>query len=77
MDDIKLKEFEDENGEKQVVAMECDINGRKFIITSGRKIFEAVEGKYRECTADDEETAFLKKYTAPAKVDDIDFGESR
>lgn len=77
MNDIKLKEFNDENGEKQVVAMECDINGRKFIITSGRKIFEAVDGKYKECTADDEETAFLKKYTAPAKVDDIVLGDER
>ena len=71
MNDIKLKEFNDENGEKQVVAME------KFIITSGRKIFEAVDGKYKECTADDEETAFLKKYTAPAKVDDIVIGDER
>lgn len=77
MDDIKLKEFEDLNGEKHVIAMECNISDRKFIITNGRKIFEMIDGKYKECTQDDEETAFLKKYTAPAKAVDIEMDETR
>lgn len=71
MDDFRLKEFKDENGQKHVVAIECDINGRKFIITNGKKIFEVVNGHYRKCKGDDPETAFLKKYTDSPKSNDI------
>ena len=77
MDDINLKEFEDLNGEKHVIAIECNISDRKFIITNGRKIFEMIDGKYKESTQDDEETAFLKKYTAPARATDIEIDEAR
>lgn len=77
MNDINLKEFEDQNGEKHIIAMECNISDRKFIITNGRKIFEIVDGHYKECTQDDEETVFLKKYTAPARAVDIEIDETR
>ena len=35
-------------------------------------IFESTNNKYRECTADDEETKFLKKYLEPPKSLDIE-----
>lgn len=77
MNDTKLKVFKDENGQKHVVAMECDINGRKFIIANGRKIFEVVEGIYKECTVEDEEIGFLKKYIDHPKSNDIKFNDAR
>lgn len=78
MSDIELSKITTENGEEEIVAMKCEINGRKFIITNSRKIFEDLEGQFKECTADDEETAFLKKYTAPStKSMDIEMDETR
>ena len=76
-EELKLKSFNDSQGEKQEIAFECEINGRKFVITTNRKIFEKKENSYRECTTEDEETKFLVKYTAPAKSLDIDEAEER
>lgn len=73
----KLKSFEDLEGQTHEIAFECEINGRKFIITTGRKIFEKNEDSYRECTQEDKETEFLAKYTAPAKSLDIELPEDR
>lgn len=67
----------DQDGNEHISAVECEINGRIFVITTSRKIFE--KGKdgvsYKECTADDEETKFLQKYVkAPRSLDvEIDY----
>lgn len=63
--------FEDGQGNQQAIAFECEINGRTFIITASKKIFEKVEGSYRECTEKDEETQFLSKYLKPPKSLDV------
>lgn len=61
-----------EDMEKRKIA-ECTIKNRNFVITADKKIFEKCEdGNYKECSEDDEETSFLRKYTAPPKSLDID-----
>lgn len=74
---LKLKTFEDSQGQAHEIAFECEINGRKFIITTGKKIFEKREDSYKECTSEDKETEFLAKYTSPAKSLDIELPGDR
>lgn len=76
-ENLKLKSFEDSEGQEHEIVFECEINGRKFVITTNKKIFEKNENSYRECTSEDKETEFLTKYTAPAKSLDIELPEDR
>ena len=39
-DQFKAKKILDEQGNEHVIALECEIRGRKFIITTDKKIFE-------------------------------------
>lgn len=71
MEKVGSRIFEDDKGEKQTVAFECEINGRTFIITANKKIFEKVDDSYKECTEKDEETKFLSKYLKPSKSLDV------
>lgn len=58
--------------EKRKIA-ECTIKDKTFVITVDKKIFRKCDdGSYKECSEDDEETSFLRKYTAPPKSLDID-----
>lgn len=68
-----VEKFVSESGEEHVIALKCDINNRTFIITTDKKIFEKnKDGEYRECTENDKETVFLRKYTAPPRSLDIE-----
>lgn len=63
----------DSEGKEHVVALECEIRGRKFIITTDKKIFEKnAKDVIRECTNEDEETRFLSKYLEEPKSLDIE-----
>ena len=72
-----INEREGSNNELDIIT-ECTINGRTFVITTDKKIYEKnKDNNYRECSKDDEETAFLRKYTEPPKSLDIDYGDDR
>lgn len=73
-EELDVKKIYDDNGNEYIVAIECEIRGRKFCITTDRKIFEMDKAKnYKECTKEDEVTEFLSKYTKPSKSLDIEF----
>lgn len=60
------------------IITECTINERTFVITADKKIYERDKNNnYRECSKDDKETAFLRRYTEPPKSLDIDMGDDR
>lgn len=62
---------EDDIGKRKIA--ECTIKDRIFVITVDKKIFKKCEdGNYKECSEEDEETGFLRKYTKPPKSLDID-----
>ena len=70
----KLEKIYDINGNEHIIAIECEISGRKFYITTERKIFEKkIDETYKECTEEDEVTKFLAKYTKPSKSLDIEY----
>lgn len=72
-DQFKAKKILDEQGNEHVIALECEIRGRKFIITTDKKIFEKDEkGNIKECTSQDQETEFLSKYLKEPKSLDIE-----
>lgn len=63
----------DTGGNECIIALECEIKGRKFAITTNRKIFEKVgDNNYIERNSEDEETKFLAKYIEPPKSLDIE-----
>lgn len=72
MDNINEK-----NEELNIIA-ECTINNRTFVITADKKIYEKNENnQYRECSEDDKETEFLRRYTKEPKSLDIDDRDDR
>lgn len=74
MDNKELKS-KDEN-ELDIIT-ECTINDRTFVITADKKIYEKDRNnKYKEYSEDNEETAFLKKYTEPPKSLDIELEDN-
>lgn len=69
----QAKRVLDSEGKEHVVALECEIRGRKFIITTDKKIFEKnSDNVIKECTNQDEETKFLAKYLEEPKSLDIE-----
>ena len=72
-DQFKAKKILDEQGNEHVIALDWEIRGRKFIITTDKKIFEKDEnGSIKVCTQSDEETKFLSKYLEEPKSLDIE-----
>ena len=70
---LEVKKICDEEGIEHNIVMECEIRGRKFIITIDKKIFEKDENEnYKECTKNDEETKFLVKYLEEPKSLDVE-----
>lgn len=70
---FETKKISDSQGNEHVIALECEIRGRKFIITTDKKIFEKDEnGSIKVCTQSDEETKFLSKYLEEPKSLDIE-----
>lgn len=67
-----------ENNQDLNIIAECTVNNRTFVITADKKIYEKnSNNEYRECSEDDKETEFLRKYTREPKSLDIDMGEDR
>lgn len=68
---------EEKQSELDIIA-ECTINERTFVITADKKIFERDKNnQYKECSENDKETEFLKKYIKPPKSLDIDMEDYR
>ena len=68
----KAKRIVDSEGKEHIIVLECEIRGRKFIVTTNKKIFERNEENIiRECTNQDEEIKFLSKYLEEPKILDV------
>lgn len=70
---FEIKKIVDTKGKEHIIALECDIKGRNFIITTDKKIFEKDEkGKIKECINKNDETEFLLRYVKEPESLDIE-----
>ena len=69
MEQNEIERFRTSDEKENIIALNYNKNGRKFVITIEKKIFEEIDGQYIECLSPDEDNQILFECIKPPKTD--------